>query len=386
MGLAVGPRPAGLAHRVLGHGREVTSGASFEIHGGGLDLVFPHHEDELAQSRARGASSRASGCTTGCSQFSGEKMPKSIGNIVTLRQALDRWGRETLLVFFLTGHWRKPLDFTEDDAHRGRGAQPSGFARSSGIRRSPRARARGRRSSAALDDDFNTAEALAVLHSWRDRRPRAAARAGGLRAGVAGRGGRGAGRDRRARRAAGAGARARDFAEADRLRAAIADARAGRSATCRTASGSSAGGDAGLRLRPAPRAGGAARGARGARALGDGAGADGGAVDPRGSALRVQVKLDRELTEAAGTRDHQGVVAFCEPYQYADAYELAGASGRSSSCLDQVSDPRNLGAVCRSAEGAGATGVVVPSHGSARVTPAVSRASAGAVEHLRSRS
>jgi 23S rRNA (guanosine2251-2'-O)-methyltransferase len=51
-------------------------------------------------------------------------------------------------------------------------------------------------------------------------------------------------------------------------------------------------------------------------------------------------------------------------------------------CLDQVTDPRNLGAVCRSAEGAGATGVVVPAHGSATVTPAVCRASAGAVEHL----
>jgi len=97
---------------------------------------------------------------------------------------------------------------------------------------------------------------------------------------------------------------------------------------------------------------------------------------------RVQVKLDRDLTEAAGTRDHQGVLAWCEPYRYADAYELAGSERPLLACLDQVSDPRNLGAVCRSAEGAGATGVVVPSHGSARVTAAVCRASAGAVEHL----
>jgi 23S rRNA (guanosine2251-2'-O)-methyltransferase len=97
---------------------------------------------------------------------------------------------------------------------------------------------------------------------------------------------------------------------------------------------------------------------------------------------RVQVKLERDLTEAAGTRDHQGALAWCEPYHYADAYELAGVERPLLACLDQVSDPRNLGAVCRSAEGAGATGVVVPSHGSARVTPAVSRASAGAVEHL----
>lgn len=98
--------------------------------------------------------------------------------------------------------------------------------------------------------------------------------------------------------------------------------------------------------------------------------------------VRVQVKPDRELTEAAGTRDHQGVVAFCEPYRYADAYELAAAERPLLVCLDQVSDPHNLGAVCRAVDGAGATGVVLPSHGSARVTAAVCRASAGAVEHV----
>ncbi|HZQ64098.1 MAG TPA: 23S rRNA (guanosine(2251)-2'-O)-methyltransferase RlmB [Gaiellaceae bacterium] len=97
---------------------------------------------------------------------------------------------------------------------------------------------------------------------------------------------------------------------------------------------------------------------------------------------RVQVRADRELTELAGTRDHQGFVARCEPYRYADADELARAGRPLLACLDQVTDPRNLGAVCRSAEGAGATGVVLPAHRSARVTPAVCRASAGAVEHL----
>jgi 23S rRNA (guanosine2251-2'-O)-methyltransferase len=97
---------------------------------------------------------------------------------------------------------------------------------------------------------------------------------------------------------------------------------------------------------------------------------------------RVQVKPERELTEAAHTRDHQGVLAWCEPYRYADAYELAGSGTPLLACLDQVSDPRNLGAVARSAEGAGATGIVLPSHGSARVTAAVAKASAGAVEHL----
>ena len=100
------------------------------------------------------------------------------------------------------------------------------------------------------------------------------------------------------------------------------------------------------------------------------------------SSPRVHVKADRDLTDSLGHRDHQGVLAWCEPYRYADAYELAGGERPLLACLDQVSDPRNLGAVCRSAEGAGATGVVVPAHGSARVTPAVCKASAGAVEHL----
>jgi 23S rRNA (guanosine2251-2'-O)-methyltransferase len=97
---------------------------------------------------------------------------------------------------------------------------------------------------------------------------------------------------------------------------------------------------------------------------------------------RVQTKLERDLSEAAGTRDHQGVVGWCEPFRYADAFELAAGESPLLACLDQVSDPRNLGAVIRSAEGAGATGIVVPSHGSARVTAAVCRASAGAVEHM----
>ena len=100
------------------------------------------------------------------------------------------------------------------------------------------------------------------------------------------------------------------------------------------------------------------------------------------SGLRVQVRSDAALTAAAGTRDHQGVVAFCEPYRYADAYELAGGQRPLLACLDGVTDPHNLGAICRSAEGAGASGVVIPEHNAARVTAAVCRASAGAVEHL----
>ena len=98
--------------------------------------------------------------------------------------------------------------------------------------------------------------------------------------------------------------------------------------------------------------------------------------------LRLRVEPERALTALAGTSDHQGVVARVEPYPYADADELARAPQPLLVCLDQVTDPRNLGAVARSAEGAGATGIVLPAHQSARVTPVVARASAGAVEHL----
>jgi len=97
---------------------------------------------------------------------------------------------------------------------------------------------------------------------------------------------------------------------------------------------------------------------------------------------RAQVKPERLLSEAAGTREHQGLVAWCEPFRYADAWELAAQERPLLVCLDQVTDPHNLGAVARSAEGAGATGVVLPGHGSVRVTAAVCKASAGAVEHL----
>jgi 23S rRNA (guanosine2251-2'-O)-methyltransferase len=106
------------------------------------------------------------------------------------------------------------------------------------------------------------------------------------------------------------------------------------------------------------------------------------AAEPWLAELRPRTKPERELSEAASTRDHQGVVAWCEPYRYADGYELAARPSPLLVCLDQVSDPQNLGAVCRSAEGAGATGVVLPAHGSASVTAAVCKASAGAVEHV----
>jgi 23S rRNA (guanosine2251-2'-O)-methyltransferase len=89
-----------------------------------------------------------------------------------------------------------------------------------------------------------------------------------------------------------------------------------------------------------------------------------------------------ELARLAGSPDHQGVVAEVDPYPYADPDSLLHRPDALVVALDQVQDPRNLGAVCRSAEAVGAAGLVIPSRRSAAVTAAVCKASAGAVEHL----
>lgn len=89
-----------------------------------------------------------------------------------------------------------------------------------------------------------------------------------------------------------------------------------------------------------------------------------------------------ELNRLAGSPDHQGVVAEVDPYPYADPASLLGGETALVVALDQVQDPRNLGAICRSAEAAGAAGVVIPARRAANITPAAAKASAGAVEHL----
>jgi 23S rRNA (guanosine2251-2'-O)-methyltransferase len=89
-----------------------------------------------------------------------------------------------------------------------------------------------------------------------------------------------------------------------------------------------------------------------------------------------------ELERLCGSPDHQGVVAEVEPYPYGDSGAMLRRQGTLLVALDQVQDPRNLGAVCRSAEFAGAAGVVIPERRSAAVTPVVCKTSAGAVEHL----
>jgi cysteinyl-tRNA synthetase len=142
-------------------------GPTFEIHGGGIDLVFPHHENELAQSRALGHDFAQIWTHNGLLRFVGSKMSKSEGNVVTIRDALEQWGRETILVFFLTGHWSKPIDFS-DETLAAAAARVEGFREVFRGESEPALEGEWRRFEAALDDDFNTPEALAVLHGWRD--------------------------------------------------------------------------------------------------------------------------------------------------------------------------------------------------------------------------
>ena len=141
-------------------------GSEFEIHGGGLDLVFPHHENELAQSRALGHRFARVWTHNGLLRFGGEKMSKSVGNVVSLKDALDRWGRETLLVFFLSGHWRKPLDYTDETMAAAR-AQWSDFVAAIYDQPDERSAPGWEAFAEALENDFNTPEALAILHEWR---------------------------------------------------------------------------------------------------------------------------------------------------------------------------------------------------------------------------
>jgi cysteinyl-tRNA synthetase len=140
-------------------------GPVFEIHGGGLDLVFPHHENELAQSLALGHDFARVWMHNGLLTRSGEKMSKSLGNDMTIRGVVDDWGREVALMLLLSGQWRKPLDFNQGTLEQAR-AQLETFRN---VFRSPSEPIGDwAELEAALDEDFNTPEALAVLHGWRD--------------------------------------------------------------------------------------------------------------------------------------------------------------------------------------------------------------------------
>ena len=144
---------------------ELFLGPAFEIHGGGVDLVFPHHENEVAQSRSAGREFARMWMHNGMLRLAGEKMSKSVGNVVSLQDALERWGRETLLVYFLGGQWRKPLEYSDDSLLQA-AAQAESFRNV--FRSGSDPGGDWTELAAVLEDDFNTPEALAVMHGWRD--------------------------------------------------------------------------------------------------------------------------------------------------------------------------------------------------------------------------
>jgi cysteinyl-tRNA synthetase len=146
-------------------------GVGFDIHGGGLDLVFPHHENEAAQTRAaRGAELARWWLHNGMLEAAeGEKMSKSVGNISSLHEALDAHGRDALILYFAGAHYRQPIQWSRDVV----AAAATGVAR---IREAGRRLVAGDSPSelrplrdrffAALADDFNTPEALAAMWEW----------------------------------------------------------------------------------------------------------------------------------------------------------------------------------------------------------------------------
>jgi cysteinyl-tRNA synthetase len=152
-------------------------GPVFEIHGGGLDLVFPHHENEIAQSHALGYDFAKLWMHNGMLAFGGEKMSKSLGNDVSIRNVLDTWGRDVALLFFMTAHWRKPIDFNDETLAQAK-AQVDAF-RNFFVDTPPDGEpVEQDRLAAVLDDDFNTPDALALFHEWRSRGLAADLRAG----------------------------------------------------------------------------------------------------------------------------------------------------------------------------------------------------------------
>ncbi len=145
-------------------------GVGFDIHGGGNDLVFPHHENEAAQTRmARGQELAQIWMHNGMLQLGGEKMAKSVGNIEPLASVLERWGRDALVLFFVSGHYRQPLLFSDQSLEQAqtsaRRIRAAAAQLSDG--HSPTELAAHREQFfAALADDFNTPRALAALHGW----------------------------------------------------------------------------------------------------------------------------------------------------------------------------------------------------------------------------
>lgn len=146
-------------------------GVDFDIHGGGSDLIFPHHENEIAQTEAgRGRPLARLWMHNGMVRMGEEKMAKSVGNISLLHDALDRYGRDALVMYFVGGHYRQPLAFSGDALEEA--AQAARRVRDLASRLDPEApapedlAAYEERFFDALADDFNTAAARGVLFEW----------------------------------------------------------------------------------------------------------------------------------------------------------------------------------------------------------------------------
>ena len=145
-------------------------GVGFDIHGGGSDLVFPHHENEAAQTRAaRGHELTKLWMHNGMIQFTGEKMAKSVGNIALLHEVLDQYGREAVVMYLVSGHYRQPLAFSQAALEQAqanvRRIREAGRRLSPGDS-PPELEPLRDRFFDALARDFNTPEALAVLNEW----------------------------------------------------------------------------------------------------------------------------------------------------------------------------------------------------------------------------
>jgi cysteinyl-tRNA synthetase len=141
-------------------------GEHFDIHGGGMDLKFPHHENEIAQSEgATGKKFVNYWIHNGFVQVDEEKMSKSLGNFFTVREVLVRYRPEEVRFFILGSHYRSPLNYTEDNLNKARSALARLYTalRGADVSAGHRLESYAERFQAAMDDDFNTAEALAVL-------------------------------------------------------------------------------------------------------------------------------------------------------------------------------------------------------------------------------
>jgi cysteinyl-tRNA synthetase len=137
-------------------------GASFAIHGGGSDLVFPHHENEIAQSEAAGRPFARAWMHNGMIETDAAKMSKSDGNIFQLSEALDAYGREAVVAYLISGHYRQPLAFGPEQMEESvaRVERLRNFFRENPVAAAGQAPEAFR---AALADDFNTPRALAVV-------------------------------------------------------------------------------------------------------------------------------------------------------------------------------------------------------------------------------